>query len=159
LAGGKASWDEFFPRVARGVHALNDEQQPAAFSPLNLVRPARDPISRYQQWDVATGKEFRIFQPPEHEARCLRLLPDGRRVGSGGKDQRLRLWDVATGKEHATLPLNEGVTCVAIVPQGSAILAGCANGKIVRWDPATGKILQTLQHTSDTQTKKAVTCV
>lgn len=158
-AGGKASWGEFVPRVARGVHEMNDEQTPAAFSPLNQVKRAPDSIARYQEWDLAAARELRIFQPHEHEARCLALLPDGRRAVSGGKDQRLRLWDVATGKEHAALPLKEGVTCLAVVSQGPAILAGCGDGKIVRWDPTTGKVLQTLQHDSDTQTRKAVTSV
>jgi WD40 repeat protein len=73
--------------------------------------------------------------------RSLAFSPDGRRIISGGSDDRtLRLWDAATGL--AALPPLVGhtdvVTSVAFSPDGHRIVSGSDDHTVRVWNADTG---------------------
>ena len=86
-------------------------------------------------WDVEIGKELKQIQAHEPHAYCATFSPDGKRIVSGGwEDRVLRLWDAATGKElrkyqgHAA-----AVTSVAFFPDGRRIASASADGTARVW--------------------------
>ena len=77
-------------------------------------------------WDLASGKELRIFTGHSDGVRERRHCP-GRpnRALIGDWDKTLKLWDLAGGKEPRTFTGHSGVvTSVAIAPDGRTALSG-----------------------------------
>ena len=60
---------------------------------------------------------------------------DGRFVGSGSRDNTVRLWNAATGTVIARLEGHTmGVKSVAFTPDGQSIVSGCYDETIRVWD-------------------------
>jgi WD40 repeat protein len=76
---------------------------------------------------------------------------DGKRLVSGGLDDRVFQWDVGTGQalqifQGHTKPIN----CLAFSPDDRIVLSGSDDDTVRLWDSNTGQLLQVLSgHTQD----------
>lgn len=124
------------------VQRLTVKQNPQALAfnadgtRLALASPAHSP--RVYVYDLATGRELFLFEPPGTQTHCARFLPDDRVL-------------VANGKYGYVLPAGGGkpqfalaghakqVNAVAVPPDGRHILTASNDGAIRTWDAKTGK--------------------
>jgi WD40 repeat protein len=91
------------------------------------------------RWDLDTGKPDREVPKVGHTdwVTCVRFLPDGRRLASGGYDKTIRLWEPARGSFEEKTVLQQGgdVFDLAIAPQRELLVSTGFNPTRVRlWD-------------------------
>ena len=91
-------------------------------------------------WDVATGKQIRVFKGHTDRVNSVAYSPDGHTVLTGSYDRTARLWDVATGRELRTLKGHSNdVLSVAFSPDGGFVLTGSEDRTARLWEAATGQ--------------------
>jgi WD40 repeat protein len=118
-----------------------------AFAPDGRSYLAGGDVPQLRLWDVATGRELHEFKGHDGWTSCAAFTPDGKRVLSGGiQDKLLRLWDVKTGRQLRTFAGHtEKVASVAISPDGRLALSGSADKTLRLWRLATGRVVRRLE--------------
>ena len=111
-----------------------------------------------RQWDLANGKELRVFTGHKEDITQIVLSPDETRLLSASADGTARIWDVASGIERVRFPEGSGrlasVTAVAWAPSGEVIATGGHDHLVRFWDAAASRQIAALQgHTAP------VTCI
>lgn len=92
-----------------------------------------------QMWDLAAGKQVRIFKGHEGTVNSVAISRDGKRLASGGRDEFVRFWDADNGKElHAFLGKSGTVAAVALSQDGKWLAAGSGGTGLWTSDPETG---------------------
>jgi WD40 repeat protein len=99
-----------------------------------LVSPSKENPLRW--WDVATGKEVRLFGRHQHSFWWLGFSPDGRTLASVS-DDKLRVWEVASGKELWSLGRQS--TRPVFSPDSKTLAVGDDDGTVSLWEVATGQ--------------------
>ena len=108
-----------------------------------------------RQWDVATGKQIRVFEGHLDALYAVAVSPDGRLMASGGYDQKIILWDIASGKEVRTLKGHNGcVYDLDFRPDGKLLASASADRTVKLWDVGSGERRDTLS-----QSLKEIYCV
>jgi WD40 repeat protein len=104
-------------------------------------------VPQLRLWDVATGRQLREFKGHDGWTACAAFMPDGKRVLSGGiQDKLLRLWDVKTGRQLRTLAGHTAeIASVAVSPDGRLALSGSADKTLRLWRIATGREVRRLE--------------
>jgi hypothetical protein len=103
-------------------------------------------------WEVATGKQLRIFGGHTGSVWLISFSPDGRFVLSGSDDKTLKLWDVATGKALRSFQGHGGwVRSVAFSPDGSFAMSGSQDGTAQMWTIQTGQEVASMMATTNDQ--------
>lgn len=109
---------------------------------LAAVLPADDTV---RQWDMATGKEVRVFRGSEGPVRALALSPDGTFLVSGGDDEKIRCWDVKSGRQlHEFGGLKDRLLAAAFTDDGRQVAIGGYDG-IHLCETVTGRKVATLR--------------
>lgn len=86
-------------------------------------------------WDLATGKEIRVFTDQTHLVLSVTFSPDGNYVLTGLEDGTAHLWDATSGQELRTFKGHtDMVTSVAFSPDGKHVLTGSEDGTARLWD-------------------------
>jgi RNA polymerase sigma factor (sigma-70 family) len=91
---------------------------------------------RVRLFEVATGKELKVFPKVGADVVSLAFAPDGKTLAVAGEN--VYLYDPATGKER--LRIERRALGLAFDPDGS-VLTGAVSGAIYRWDAAGGRQL------------------
>src|SRR5262249_33698727 len=87
-------------------------------------------------FEVATGKQLRVFPKIGNTIRSVAFAPDGKTVAAAGEN--VHLYDPTTGKER--LRIERKARGLAFSRDGS-VLTGAVSGAIYRWDAASGRQL------------------
>jgi WD40 repeat protein len=105
-------------------------------------------------WDMATGKEIKVFDGTPHVVRSLAVNGIGNAAATGGDDGAIRVWDVAAGREAFNLTGHAGpVRGVAFSPNGMYVLSGGQDGTLRLWD------LQAREAVRELKLGQPITCV
>ena len=125
-----------------------------AFSPDGKVLATGSADNSVRLWDVATGREIRVFGGHSAGINSVALLginsiafsPDGKTLASGGWDEAIEIWDLASGRLSRTLKGISGqVNSVAFAPNGKLLAAGDAL-KVKVWDVNSGRAVRSLSY-------------
>jgi WD40 repeat protein len=97
---------------------------------------------KVRTWDTVSGACLRAIPAHERGLTCLALLPDGRRLLTGGNDHFARLWDLGTGDRLAEMSHSGSVKSVFTVPDSEALVTLDAWGHVSFWDAEGGSLGQ-----------------
>jgi WD40 repeat protein len=118
-----------------------------AFAPdgAHFVTAGQDKTARL--WNVAAGREVRVFSGYTGAIHGIAFSPDGRTILTGSQDKTVRIWDVAAGQELAVFSGPEKpVWGVAFAPDGTLALGGSYDKRAYMWNVATGQVVTTFEH-------------
>jgi WD40 repeat protein len=121
-------------------------------------------------WDLATGREMRIFEGHSGQVSQIAIAPDGKSVLSVGAVRRylgpgstsngpdeIRFWDLATGRELSKFEGHSSdVRSVAIAPGGKTALFLSGDNTLRLWDVASDREIRTFEGHSDRATSVAI---
>jgi len=99
-------------------------------------------------WDVASGREEKVFEGHTAGVNALALSADGALLVSGSSDRRVRLWDAQTGEVRAVLAGHTAaLTDCAIAPDGSFVVTTSLDASVRIWGVASGSLRHVLART------------
>jgi WD40 repeat protein len=102
-------------------------------------------LGEVRLWDVAAGKELRVFGDHTDAVNGVAFNPAGTRIATASADKTIKTWETATGKLIATgKDHSDAVWGIAWSPDGK-YLASCGADRSVKiWDAAAMKRLYSL---------------
>lgn len=75
----------------------------------------------------------------------IAIMPDGRHVLTGSRDNSLKLWDLISGQELRTFTGHtDRIRSVAIAPDGRTALSASIDHTLILWDLGSGRPIRTL---------------
>jgi RNA polymerase sigma factor (sigma-70 family) len=96
-------------------------------------------------WDVASGKERRIFDNHGAGISPDAFSPDGKVLATANDPAAVCLFDMTTGKELCRHSGHAGFGAVAFSPDGKLVVSGGGNDEdnfIDVWEAATGRLIR-----------------
>lgn len=120
-----------------------DRVSTVAFSPDGKFILSGSHDSTIRIWEIATGKEHKIFTGFASYVFSAAFSPDGRYVAAGGRDTTISLWEAASGRELRKFSGHTGsVHSVAFSPDGRQLVSVSWDKTVRLWDVKTGKQLR-----------------
>lgn len=84
--------------------------------------------------DLSEGAATNLGRAHSDGIICIAASPDGRRLATGGSDERVVVWDVKRGSVHCVLQGDfMGICSLAFAPDGQTLFAGCSDQNIHTW--------------------------
>jgi RNA polymerase sigma factor (sigma-70 family) len=113
-----------------------DEAVGAAFSPDGKLLATGGQYGAVRLWDLATGRQIRVFNGHAGWVQGLAFSADGRTLAAGNW-RNVKLWEVATGQQRRRLEGHEGDACaLAFSPDGRSLASGSSDTTGLVWDLA-----------------------
>jgi len=121
-----------------------------AFSPDGQLLLSGSYDNTLKLWDIAIGKQVRIFSGHKYSVYSVAYSPDGLSALSGGLERTMKLWEVSTGKLIRSFQGHtSGVSSVAFSPDGRTALSGSSDNTMNLWDVSSGRLIRSFQgHTN-----------
>lgn len=89
-------------------------------------------------WDLASGRQERLWGPFEHETDSCAVDPIRGRAILGCDDGALRVFEIATGALLKEIPAHaSGIKRVAASPTTGALLSAAYDQRLLIWNPET----------------------
>lgn len=142
-APGLAMNPQLPPNSVSGVRPVN-----IVFSPDGKGVLSEGNSGGTRWWEVATGKELRNFTFSRDGGGCynptLALTSDGKTLGQGTADGKIRLWNLETGENVAQWEMPAGTVgrtdSLAFSPDGKWLAAGSFRFRTRLWEVGAAKV-------------------
>jgi WD40 repeat protein len=106
----------------------------------NHLTDGRDSAVRF--WDLEAGCEIGRMEGHKGRVPGLAVVPDGRRVLTGG-DTRLILWDAQARSQIRLIGRHDNkISCVVLLPDGRRVVSASVDRTIRIWDLEGGQMLR-----------------
>lgn len=97
-------------------------------------------------WDLEKERPLRRLEGHSSAVKALAMTPDGKRLVSGGDDQRVILWDLLRGQPLRAFRGHEHfVSSVALRSDGQLLLSGSWDRSVRVWDARKGQCVAELR--------------
>jgi WD40 repeat protein len=104
-------------------------------------------------WNVNNGQNIHTMESAHSNGGlAVAYSPDGRQIGSAGKDGKLKLWNSQSGllEQVIMVTADSWIYGMTFSPDGKAIATANADKTVKIMDRASGKLLKTLSgHTAE----------
>jgi len=102
-------------------------------------------------WDLATGRQERLWGPFQHETDSCAVDPIRGRAILGCDDGALRVFEIASGELLKEIPAHaSGIKRVATSPRTGALLSAAYDQRLLVWNPETFTLEQELESRATT---------
>jgi WD40 repeat protein len=101
---------------------------------------------------IVAGKNVHTMEAHTNGGLAVAYSPDGKQIGSAGKDGKLKLWNAQTGVLEQVIMVAPDIWIygMAFSPDGKTIATANADKTVKIMDRASGKLLKTLSgHTAE----------
>ena len=146
-----AYWETQNYEIAKEIY-LETNFNAAAISPdQKILATGDDPL---QFWELETGKRLRNNVEWVGEFKSMEFSPDGRRLITGSRWDRVDVWDVDTAKLLISMTHGDEVVSVSYAPDGETIASGSDgsdDGTVRIWDADIGELRITIPEHKSTE--------
>jgi len=88
-------------------------------------------------WNYKSNKTITIKS--ENEVRAVAVSPDGKLIGSGGRDKKVTLWNSTDGSKVRSMSGHlDDVTALLFSPGGKQVISAGSDKRIIVWDTGNG---------------------
>ena len=143
-----AYWETQDYEIEKEIY-LETNFNAAAISPDQKVLATGD--SPLQFWELETGKPLRNNVEWVGEFKSMEFSPDGRRLITGSRWNRVDVWDVDTAELMNSMAHGDEVVSVSYAPDGESIASGSDDGTVQIWDADTGELRITIREHRPTE--------
>jgi hypothetical protein len=99
-----------------------------------------------RMWEIATGKEVRMFHGHTNSIVRLSISADGKTLASGSWDSTARTWNVETGEQTALFRHGREVSAVALSRDARYLIVGDFGGNPVIYDERAAHLHRSYRH-------------
>ncbi len=104
----------------------------------------------YYLWRLYHSGSERMTLHHGDQVWLVALSPDGKKLATGGDDDRIKIWEVASAAQIMTLAEHtDWVNSVALSSDGRVLASGSADLTAKLWDVATGREIRTFKGHAD----------
>lgn len=134
-------WDTQDYEVAKEIY-LETNFNAAAISPDEKILATGD--GPLQFWELETGNRLSNNTEWVGEFQSMEFSPDGSRLVTGSRWDRVGVWDVNTAELLNSMSHGDEVMSVSCSPDGETIASGSDDGEVRIWDTNTGELRKTI---------------
>lgn len=134
-------WETQNYEVVKEIY-LETNFDAAAISPDQKILATGD--APLQFWEIETGKPLSNNTEWVGEFQSMEFSPDGRKLVTGSRWDRVDVWDVSTVELLHSMVHGDEVTSVSYSPDGLTIVSGSEDGEVRVWDADTGELRNTI---------------
>ena len=131
-----AYWDTQDYEIVKEM-SLETNFNAAAISPDQKILATGD--GPLQFWELETGKRLSNNTGWVGEFKSMEFSPDGRRLVTGSRSDRVDVWNVDTTELLNRMAHGDEVISVSYSPDGETIASGSDDGTVRMWDADTGE--------------------
>ncbi len=136
-----AYWDTQDYEIVKEM-SLETNFNAAAISPDQKILATED--GPLQFWELETGKRLSNNTEWVGEFQSMEFSPDGSRLVTGSRWDRVDVWDVDTAELLNSMAHGDEVLSVSYSPDGETIASGSDDGTVRMWDANTGELRITI---------------
>lgn len=128
-------------------HSAAAQMYAMAFSPDSTLLAFRGPSYSFRLWDLASGKEVRLFDGHLERVTGIAFRPDGNEIVTVSGDGMLRVWNIFSGTCLRTIVISPQAElwAVAYSPDGKWLAAAGDDRTLKLLDAVTGRERYTLK--------------
>lgn len=131
-----AYWETQDYEVVKEIY-LETNFNAAAISPdQRILATGDEPL---QFWEIETGKPLSSNTEWVGEFKSMEFSPDGSRLVTGSRWDRVDVWDVNTAELLNSMTHGDEVISISYSPDGRTIASGSDDGEVRVWDADTGE--------------------
>src|SRR5262249_14026695 len=108
-------------------------------------------------WDLRSGTVRCTIKAHEYAVTALASSPDGTRLISGSRDNRLKLWNLSNCTSQRDAGHSGWITAVAFTPDGAEVVSASGDATVLTWNVESGKAGRALRGHLDRVESVAVT--
>ncbi len=136
-----AYWDTQDYEIVKEM-SLETNFNAAAISPDQKILATGD--GPLQFWELETGKRLSNNTEWVGEFQSMEFSPDGSRLVTGSRWDRVDVWDVDTAELLNSMAHGDEVLSVSNSPDGETIASGSDDGTVRMWDANIGELRITI---------------